>query len=375
MNTTDTRAPGVALLFAEGAEPAVGHTTWNQITKAGRYAGHRQGEFSFDDETHAQLLANFAANGDGRVPVDYEHTSEVLPENTAQEGVPAVAWIVALEERGGDVWGCFEWVSARAVEQVRARQYLFVSPAVNFNARDKVTGKPCGARLTSVALTNHPFLDGMEPLTASDRPVTASLSPEAVHVPAAIAVVPTPKPKRPPMDEAQMKAAADLAAKHSALVARVCKMADLDPEAGEDAALAAIEAKIAEMKKAQAAEAASMSDRVVKSGLAPESARAKLTALCLSDRATFDALYPATDATPDAKLMASRVAPQGGKAPENAVAEIVAPTRHSDSAHDAAIKLMAADKSLTYSSALVQSSRALRDDAMATIVSRMNGVV
>jgi hypothetical protein len=172
-----------------------------------------------------------------------------------------------------------------------------------------------------------------------------------------------------------MKAAADLAAKHSALVARVCKMADLDLEAGEDAALAAIEAKIAEMKKAQAAEAASMSDRVVKSGLAPESARAKLTALCLSDRATFDALYPATDATPDAKLMASRVAPQGGKAPENAVAEIVAPPRHSDSAHDAAIKLMAADKSLTYSSALVQSSRALRDDAMATIVSRMNGVV
>ncbi len=375
MNTTDTRTPGIALLFAQGDEPAVGHTTWNQITKAGRYEGHRQGVFSFDATTTAQLLANFAANGDGRVPVDYEHTSEALPENAAQEGVPAVAWIVAVEDRDGDVWGCFEWVSPRAVEYVRAGQYRYVSPAVNFAARDKVTGQPCGARLTSVALTNHPFLDGMEPLTASDRPVTASLSPEAVHVPAAIAVVPTPKPKRPPMDEAQMKAAADLAAKHSALVARVCKMADLDPEAGEDAALAAIEAKIAEMKKAQAAEAASMSDRVVKSGLAPETARAKLTALCLSDRATFDALYPATDATPDAKLMASRVAPQGGKAPENAAAEIAAPTRHSDDAHEGAVKLMAADKSLTYSAALVESSRALRDGAMASVLNSMKGAV
>lgn len=374
MNTTDTRTPGIALLFAQGDEPAVGHTTWNQITKAGRYEGHRQGVFSFDATTTAQLLANFAANGDGRVPVDYEHTSEALPENAAQEGVPAVAWIVAVEDRDGDVWGCFEWVSPRAVEYVRAGQYRYVSPAVNFAARDKVTGQPCGARLTSVALTNHPFLDGMEPLTASDRPVTASLSPEAVHVPAAIAVVPTPKPKRPPMDEAQMKAAADMAAKYTALAARVCKLADLDPEAGEDAALEQLEKKVADMKKAQAAEAASMADRVVKSGRAPEAARAKLTALCLSDRDTFEALYPAPVATPDAKLMSARVAPQGGQAPA-AVEPPAQPERHTDAAHEGAVKLMAADKSLTYSAALVESSRALRDEAMATVLNSMKGAV
>ena len=180
MNATDTRAPGVALLFAEGAEPAVGHTTWNQITKAGRYAGHRQGEFSFDDETHAQILATLAANGDGRVPVDYEHTSEVLPENTAQEGVPAVAWIVAAEMRGADLWGCFEWVSARAVEQVRARQYLFVSPAVNFNARDKVTGKPCGSPASrspttrsSTAWSRSPRATGPSPHRSPPRRCTS----------------------------------------------------------------------------------------------------------------------------------------------------------------------------------------------------------
>lgn len=377
MNTTDTRAPGLALLFAQGDEPAVGHTTWNQITKRGRYEGHRQGAFSFDDDTHAQLLANFAANGDGRVPVDYEHTSEALPDNAAQEGVPAVAWIVELAERDGDVWGRFEWVSPRAVEYVRAGQYRYVSPAVNFAARDKVTGQPCGARLTSVALTNHPFLDGMEPLTASDRPVTASLSPEAVHVPAAIAVVPTPKPKRPPMDEAQTKAAADMAAKYTALVARVCKMADLDPEAGEDAALEQLEKKVADMKKAQAAEAASMADRVVKSGRAPEAARAKLTALCLSDRDTFDALYPVLPgglSTPDAKLMSARVAPQGGQAPAPVEAP-AQPERHTDAAHEGAVKLMAADKSLTYSAALVESSRALRDEAMASVLNSMKGAV
>lgn len=364
MTNPITHAPSVAILFADGAEPSIGHTTWNQITKAGTYEGHRQGAFAFNFETTAQLLANFAADGNGRVPVDYEHLSELVPDGAALTGVPAVAWITALEDRGGDLWAAFEWVDARAVEMVRARQYLFVSPAVNFSARDKVTGEPCGARLTSVALTNHPFLDGMEPLAASDRPtVTASLTPDAVHVPAAIAVVPTPKPKRPPMDEAEMKAMADAAAKYKALAARVCKMADLDPEAGEDAALAAIEAKIAEMKKAQAAEAAQMSDRVIASGRAPESARAKLAALCLSDRETFVALYPAQVATDDAKLMSGRVSPQGGPPPAKSDTEVV--KSHSDDAHDRAAKLMSADTTLSYSQALAQASRTLRDEALA----------
>lgn len=364
MTNPITHAPSVAILFADGGEPSVGHTTWNQITKAGTYEGHRQGAFAFNAETTAQILANFAANGNKRVVCDFEHLSEIVPDGAAVTGVPAVAWITALEDRDGDVWAAFEWVDARAVEMVRARRYLYVSPAVDFAARDKVTNKPIGARLTSVALTNHPFLDGMESLAASDRPtVTASLTPDAVHVPAAIAVVPTPKPKRPPMDESEMKAMADAAAKYKALAARVCKMADLDPEAGEDAALAAIEAKIAEMKKAQAAEAASMSDRVIASGRAPESARAKLAALCLSDRETFVALYPAQVATDDAKLMSGRVSPQGGAAPAKADAEAV--KSHSDDAHDRAAKLMSADTSLSYSKALAEASRTLRDEALA----------
>ena len=80
-----------------------------------------------------------------RVPVDYEHTSEVLPENVAQEGVPAVAWIVDLDDRGPEgLWACFEWVDAKAVQYVRERRYLYVSPAVVFNAIDKASGQRIG---------------------------------------------------------------------------------------------------------------------------------------------------------------------------------------------------------------------------------------
>jgi phage I-like protein len=370
---TPIQAPGVAILFADGEAPLVGHTTWNQVTKAGEYRGHRQGTFVFDDATHAEILANFAADGNGRVPVDFEHLSELVPDSAAHDGVPAIAWVTALELRDGNLWASFEWTDPKAVEMVRARQYLYVSPAVNFCAVDKITGEDVGARLTSVALTNHPFLDGMEPLTASDRapsPTVASLTPESVHIPAAVAVVPPEKKAIPTMDENELKELRAAAERYKALAARVCKLADVDPEAGEDAALDKLAQTIAEMKKAQQAEAAEMSGRVIAAGKAPETARARLTALCLADRETFDALYP-VDAlgakpteTPDAKLMRTPVSPTGGKP----VSRTPAPRKsHSEECDDRAQKLMSEHAGLGYEDALILASRTLRDEAVAQI--------
>jgi len=56
-----------------------------------------------------------------------------------------------------------ESILTQAAEMIRAGQYRFFSPAIDWEARDQETGEPQGATLTSGALTNHPFLEELPP--------------------------------------------------------------------------------------------------------------------------------------------------------------------------------------------------------------------
>lgn len=51
-----------------------------------------------------------------------------------------------------------------AADAIREQRVLFVSPTIEFNVPDRRTGQKRPAELMSVALTNTPFLDGLEPL-------------------------------------------------------------------------------------------------------------------------------------------------------------------------------------------------------------------
>jgi phage I-like protein len=380
MTTRTLRAEGFAITLSDDAMPAVGHTTWNQIARFGEYRGHPQGAFIFDAACFATLCANFSATENGRVPVDYEHTSEMLPENVAQEGVPAVAWIVALEDRGtAGLWAAFEWVDQQAVEYVRARRYLYVSPAVNFDAIDRASGAEVGPRLTSVALTNHPFLDGMKPLVASaPAAVTASetthlgLAPAAVHIPAGVEVAPRKEltTMNPEMDA--------MKAKYDELKARVMKMADMDPEAAEDEALGVIEKRIGDLKKIQEAEAAQMADAVCASGRVPASAKGDVVAMYLSDRARFDRMFPADATKPaaptgDAKvLLSARVTADTMPAAESVVeTDASDPLAESRVIDAMASKLLNDKKAATYSEALTMASRERHDQRVNLALSRL----
>jgi phage I-like protein len=44
---------------------------------------------------------------------------------------------------------------------IAGREYRYISPAIRWGAKDKVTGKATGTVLTSVALVNKPFLEEM----------------------------------------------------------------------------------------------------------------------------------------------------------------------------------------------------------------------
>lgn len=378
------RGEPIAIAFADGGAASVGHSTWNQIARVGPMKGHPQGAAEFTKENLAQIVANFAALRNGEVPGDFEHFSERPPPDAARVGVPAPFWVKKVELRNGgaELWGLFKWVDPNAVKMVRAEQYKYVSPAVNFNARSRESGLPIGARLTSVALTNHPFIDGLAPLTADSResaimtiaraigldaetvrkhldalrtataaPHAMSPSPDSIHAPTTGA--PTSTTEKHMDEETEMKGALspsspkgatpgaaamaeppaatiegakpsadkDFAGKYrnlSSRMASMCGMADFAPDAegAEDALIAAIQAKLDMLKASQErekatmqTEAAAMADRVIASKRAPAAAKDTLTALYMSDRKAFDALYPsdATVAAPRSATVAPAV--------------------------------------------------------------------
>lgn len=82
--------------------------------------------------------------------IDYEHATQ----RRAEAGLPAPAagWVTALENRGGAVWGRVDWTPV-AAEQIRQRQYRFLSPAFRF---EKGTGRI--VEIETAGLTNTPNL-------------------------------------------------------------------------------------------------------------------------------------------------------------------------------------------------------------------------
>lgn len=142
---------------------------WIQLAEVGTFRGHPAGPFRLDAAVFSDIVRNFERDG-LPVPIDYEHASEQDPTsgNIPIAGAPATGWIHKIENRGdAGLWGLVEW-SGLARDQIKSGAYRFLSPAVRFGAKDRVTGEQIGAKLTSAALTNQPFLKGMKPLAARD---------------------------------------------------------------------------------------------------------------------------------------------------------------------------------------------------------------
>lgn len=168
---------GNAVTLADGP-------VWIQIAKPGKFEGHPSGPFEMGGDVFRQIVANFKATANQLVPIDFEHASEQDPTagSIPSEGAPAQGWIKDLRIGGdGNLWGLVEW-GGLAKSYIQQGKYKFFSPAIRFNSRDRVTGKPIGARLTSGALTNQPFLDGMAPLVARDFGEAGFGNPERLMV-------------------------------------------------------------------------------------------------------------------------------------------------------------------------------------------------
>jgi phage I-like protein len=396
---TTTRCPGIAILLAE---PAPLSTSWNQIARHGTWKGHEQGEFSFNDAIYDEIIRNHNATKNRRVPLDQEHLSETLgSDDVASKGVPAMAWVKDIVKRGDELWALFEWKDQGAVDNVRAGRTAYLSPAVNFNSIDRESGEPIGARLTSVALTNHPFIDGMAPVTASEpaASVLAALSPESVHVPTSVG-----KPKEKTMAEVTQDGQDNkvMAEKHKAFMSRLKKMMAADGEANEgmedEDVFEDLSKRLAEHREMKAAHAKRMAEEadgamdddersIPKSKKAREYARA----LFMSDRAGFEETFPKVKRAQPVRLSAAEQTLMTGNVSRMSD-RMAAPSEEAASddrdlsaqAHERAVKLMSdasfkapanATRHEAYIAALGQASREVRGEAEAKLMAAMRSVV
>jgi hypothetical protein len=152
------------------------------IALTGTWSGAEK-KFSIELEDLEQIRENFSKKPTGEINVDYEHASEVpfgtggpvlsagritkldRPEKFEKK-VSGVRCQVSGETSDTRhlapetyiLWGWYE-PTERARELIAHREYRYISPAIRWGTKDKVTGKTAGTTLASVALVNKPFLE------------------------------------------------------------------------------------------------------------------------------------------------------------------------------------------------------------------------
>lgn len=189
------RGPTIAL--SAGATDEQNAPRWVQCADAGDFKGHSSGSFKFDAKVFDELIKNFrrhpsykkGADGYGEadvIPFDFHHANEADASRIAAMGAPAQGWVLDLESRMGadgepELWALGKWLEP-ARTYIREGRYKWLSVAVWPKAVDAKSGAEIGWYMSSIALTNDPFIQGMKPITASymHDPYSRPSTPEEV---------------------------------------------------------------------------------------------------------------------------------------------------------------------------------------------------
>jgi Mu-like prophage I protein len=155
--------------MAEETTQLLAKRVWIQLADVGVYKGHPMGPFQLTPGMFDTMVANFQRDGIP-LPIDAEHASEMPPTSGSipSSGAPAMGWIHQLQNRGnGGLWGEVEWLEP-ARTYIKEGRYKYISPAIKFKSKDRVTGQDTGPRLSSAGMTNTPFLTSLPPLVAKN---------------------------------------------------------------------------------------------------------------------------------------------------------------------------------------------------------------
>ena len=141
-----------------------------QLLITGNFQSTRFGKFSITEQHIDRMVNNFDSVHPVRpteLMIDYDH----LSERPAQPGDGrAAGWFKRLYKKLSatgkpELWATVEFTEP-AAEAVKRKEYRFFSPTFMFDYVTNV-GKKIGATLLAGALTNRPFLQGMQAITLS----------------------------------------------------------------------------------------------------------------------------------------------------------------------------------------------------------------
>lgn len=176
---------------AAGREDKPDAPVWVQVAAEGQYDGYSGGGFAFTLQTFESAIRNFQAHPsyDGKTGIvawDFHHASEMPAATVGRDGAPAQGWILNLQTRrnaSGKVtlWALTRWLEP-ARTYIKEGRYQWASVSMLLDGIDPVSGRHVGPVLTSVAITNQPFIEGMQPLAASrNAPAHYQKGPNMAH--------------------------------------------------------------------------------------------------------------------------------------------------------------------------------------------------
>lgn len=120
------------------------------------------GHFALTEEMLRKMKENFD-NSVRRIDIagDWEHRASTAP-----------FWLdeVVLKNKDSELWVNIGWTKAGR-ESVEAQDYRYTSGEFDDNYKDAETAQEFGPTLLGVALTNRPFIKGMQPITALSESV------------------------------------------------------------------------------------------------------------------------------------------------------------------------------------------------------------
>ncbi len=144
---------------------AASRRSWIQLARTGSFVSKRYGKFAITKTDLSEMLHNFreiTPKAPTQLPIDYDHLS--MDPKKPGDGI-AAGWLekVELRENGDELWGQVSWTPDGA-ERIAKQEYRYVSPSFIKDHTHK-DGTKIGTTLLAAAITNHPFLEGMQAVT------------------------------------------------------------------------------------------------------------------------------------------------------------------------------------------------------------------
>jgi len=136
-----------------------------QVFRTGKFKHPLYGTFVITDADLDCMEANFKASRPKtptELVVDYEHMSAI-----GNQIAPAAGWVKGLIRKAGELLAKVSW-TGKAAGMIKANEYRYISPEWHMHYKDKESGRDIGPTLLSMALTNRPFIEGMQPIMLSE---------------------------------------------------------------------------------------------------------------------------------------------------------------------------------------------------------------